>query len=151
MLRAPRTSSWALAFALAALVVSGAPAAAEDKRWFEGGDKVFIRQHERFERIFEPDVHLSRARRSFVKDHAASAADELEKAAAGFAYFAERKAGGERKELETAERGLNKLADDVRARRVGEITNFDRALEDARRILARGPAPAEPAKAPDTK
>jgi hypothetical protein len=142
-------SAWA--FALVGLLAAGTRAAAEDKRWFEDGDRVFIRQHEQFERIFEPDVHLSRARRSFVKDHAANSADELERAAAGFAYFAERAAGEERKQLEAAERGLNKLADDVRARRVGEITNFDRALEDAKRILTRGPAPAAPVKAPETK
>jgi hypothetical protein len=135
--------------ALVALV--GSPATGDDKRWFEGQDKVFIRQHEEFVRIFEPDVHLSRARRSFLKDHAPIAADELEKAAAGFSYFAERLAGDQRKEFEAAALGLIKLADDVRARRVGEVTNFDRALADAKRILADGPSPRAPATAPETK
>jgi hypothetical protein len=92
-------------------------------------------------------VHLDRAQRSFAKNQLGSAADELEKAAAGFAYFADRAAGARRNELEHAERGLTKLADDVRAKRVGEATNLDRALADARRILA-GDPPPEPRAAP---
>jgi hypothetical protein len=134
--------------ALAALLVAG-PAASDTKRWFAGGDKVYIRQHNEFVRVQEPDVHLDRARRSFVKDHASRAADELEKAAAGFAYFAERAAGDQHRELRKAARGLGQLADDVRAKRVGEITNFDRALADARRILADGPPPIAPTETPE--
>jgi hypothetical protein len=133
---------------LAVLLSAALPGAAETKRWFRDGDKVYIRQHLRFEQVFEPDVHLKRARESFVKNHASLAADELEKAAAGFAYFADRSAGDERKELDAASRGLNKLADDVRAKRVGEVTNFDRALADANRILAREKAPSTPAEPP---
>ena len=133
--------------ALAAWLAAG-PASSDTKRWFEGGDKVYIRQHNDFVRIQEPDVHLERARRSFLKEHASRAADELEKAAAGFAYFAERAAGDQHKELRQAARGLEKLADDVRAKRVGEITNFDRALADARRVLANGPPPVAPAEGP---
>jgi hypothetical protein len=117
---------------LAVLLSAALPGAAETKRWFRD----------------EPDVHLKRARESFVKNHASLAADELEKAAAGFAYFADRSAGDERKELDAASRGLNKLADDVRAKRVGEVTNFDRALADANRILAREKAPSTPAEPP---
>jgi len=152
MLRFARAS---LAACVLALLASGSPAAADQKRWFEVGDKVFIRQHEQFVRIFEPDVHLSRARRSFLKNHTGNAADELEKAAGGFAYFADRFAlhatGDERKRIEAAGIGLTKLADDVRARRVGEITNFDRALEEAKRILAEERTEPAPAQAPETK
>jgi hypothetical protein len=151
MLRVSATSLSAWALALVALLASGTPAVADENRWFKDGDNVFIRQHEQFVRIFEPDVHLSRARRSFVKDHTANAADELEKAAGGFAYFADRATGDERKEIEAAGIGLTKLADDVRARRVGEITNFDRALLEAKRILARETAPPAPAKPPEPK
>jgi hypothetical protein len=138
----------AVAALVAPLLAAADPAAADGKRWFDGRDKVYIRQHTQFVRIQEPDVHLSRARNSFLKDHAALAADELEKAAAGFAYFADRAVAEQREELELAARALEKLADDVRAKRAGEITNFDRALVDAKRILAGEPPPAPP-KTPD--
>lgn len=152
MNRTPKLSGLAgLATFFAALCLVAAPAFAEGKRWFDGSDKVYIRQHGQFVRVFEPDGHLKRARRSFVKENTANAADELEKAAAGFAYFAERAAGEQRKELELAARGLEKLADDVRAKRVGEVTNFDRALADAKRILAGDPPPSAPAKPPEAK
>jgi hypothetical protein len=146
-----RLVGW-IALCAAAALLPAAPSAADAsaKRWFFGSDRVFIRQHEQFVRIVEPDIHLARARRSFAKDHPANAADELEKAAAGFAYFAERAAGAQRKELEVASRALQKLADDVRARRIGEVTNLDRALADAERILAEEPPPA-PETPPDPR
>jgi hypothetical protein len=147
MLASTRLSAW-LSLAVLLAAVAAAPVQSEEKRWFEGSDKVFIRQHNQFVRIVEPDVHLSRARRSFVKDHMALAADELEKAAAGFAYFAERSAGDSRRELAVGERALQKLADDVRARRVSEVTTLDRAIDDAKRILAGAPSPATPGAAP---
>jgi hypothetical protein len=132
-------------------VVLAVAGSADPQRRFHQNDRVFVRQREQFVRIEEPHVHLRRARSSFSSDQMRAAADELERAAAGFAYFAERAAGQERKELERAERGLAKLADDVRARRVGEITNLDRALAEAERTLAQGPAPEAPAKAPEAK
>ena len=132
------------------LVVAGS-ASADTARRFHQDDRVFIRQREQFFRIEEPHVHLQRARKSFLSDQMRVAADELERAAAGFAYFAERAAGQERQELERAERGLTKLADDVRARRIGEVTNLDRALADAERILAQGPPAEAPPKAPEAK
>jgi hypothetical protein len=118
-------------------------ARADEKRWFEDSDKVFIRQHELFVRISEPDVHLKRARRAFASDNRFNAADELEKAAAGCSYFADRSAGGERAQLEIASRALNKLADQIRRGEVDEITTLDRAIADANRILAGEPPPAD--------
>jgi hypothetical protein len=148
--RPSRPGAWRLvAFALAGLHLVGGAAFAEDKRWFEGGDKVFVRQHEDFVRIQEPDVHLQRAHRRFAKGIKAGAADELEKAAAGFAYFAQRSAGADRKELTLASRALNKLADQVRRGEIDEITTLERAIADAKRILAGEPAQsAEPAAPP---
>ena len=142
-----RRGAFALSLALSFLAAHGA--LAEGKRWFDGSDKVFIRQHEQFERISEPDVHLERAHRRFAKGMNSGAADELEKAAAGFAYFAERAAGDERKALTVAERALNKLADEMRHGDVDEITTLERAIADANRLLAGDPAkPAEPAAPP---
>ncbi len=129
-------------------LVAASGALAGDKRWFEGGDKVFIRQHDDFVRVQEPDIHLQRAHRRYAKGLKAGAADELEKAAAGFSYFAERGAGADRKELSLAARALNKLADQMRRGEVGEITELERAIADALRILAGEPkpptAPAQP-------
>ncbi len=142
-----RHAAWALALSLAFVAADGA--LADGKRWFEGSDKVFIRQHEEFVRISEPDVHLQRAQRRFAKGMQSGAADELEKAAAGFAYFAERAAGDARRELTLASRALSKLADETRGGRVDEITTLDRAIADAMRVLSGEPAkPAEPAKPP---
>jgi hypothetical protein len=121
---------------------------AGDKRWFEGGDKVFIRQHDDFVRVQEPDIHLQRAHRRFAKGLKVGAADELEKAAAGFSYFAERAAGDARKELSLASRALNKLADQTRRGDVGEITELERAIADAQRILAGEPKPVTVAPPP---
>lgn len=149
MSRSARSPTWWVAFALG--LALAAAASAEPQRWFHQNDRVYIRQREQFVRILEPHVHLERARRSFSSGQLGIAADELERAAGGFAYFAERAAGEERRELETAERGLQKLADDVRAGRVGEITNLERALADAERILAKGPPPEAGEKAPEAK
>lgn len=126
-------------------------ALAGDKRWFEGGDKVFIRLHDDFVRIQEPDIHLQRAHRRYAKGLKGGAADELEKAAAGFSYFAERAAGEDRRELSLAARALGKLADQTRRGEVGEITELERAIADAQRILAGQPKPeaAPPAKPPE--
>jgi hypothetical protein len=129
-------------------------ASADTKRWFEGSDKVYVRlrQHDIFERIQEPDVHMERALRRFEKGMKSSAADELEKAAAGFSYFADRSAGAERRELELAGRALNRLADDVRRRKVSEVTTLERAVADAERVLAgEPPKPAQQGPPPPSE
>jgi hypothetical protein len=141
----------AAALGLGLALLADAGAHADTKRWFIGSDKVFIRQHETFVRVQEPDVHMSRARRGFVKDRRSYAADELEKAAVGFAYFAQRTAGEDRRRLETAEKALSQLADQIRRGDVDEVTTLDRALEDASRALAGQPekaaaAPAAPSQ-----
>jgi hypothetical protein len=151
MLRTARAVTLRGLAALALGIVLAAAASADTQRWFHQNDRVFIRQREQFVRVDEPDVHLARARRAFLSDQTGVAADELERAAGGFAYFAERASGAERKELEMAERGLAKLADDVRARRIGEVTELDRALAEAKRILAKGPPPEAPSQAPEPK
>ena len=134
------------ALALLSLLAWGLAASADTPRWFTGSDKVYLRQHGQFVRVQEPSTHLARARRSYLKGHTSISADELEKAAVGFAYFADRSAGPSRQELELATRALEKLADEVRAKRVDEVTTLDRALADARRILAGEPPPSLPAR-----
>ena len=136
------------ALALCTLLAAAAAADPDPKRWFEDGDKVYVRQHERFERIYEPDVHLKRARRAYLKDHASLAADELEKAAVGMSYFAARTGGRQHREFVEAAGGLNKLADKARKREIGEITLLDDAIADALRILAGEPKPTPPVAAP---
>jgi hypothetical protein len=154
MMRSLPTTAFRVLFstlALCFLFSSAAGADPDPKRWFEDGDKVYVRQHERFERIYEPDVHLKRARRAYLKDHASLAADELEKAAAGMSYFADRSGGRQHRELVEAAGGLNKLADQARRREIGEITLLDDAIADAMRILAGEPKPAPPVAAPPPK
>lgn len=152
MTRPPRTPDpFAPMISLLLVLVLGAAASADTKRWFEGSDKVYVRQHEIFERIQEPDVHMERALRRFDKGMKGSAADELEKAAAGFSYFADRSGGAERRELELASRALNRLADDVRRGKVDEITTLERAVADAERVLAGEPAKLAPQGPPAPK
>lgn len=149
--RARGTPRRALCCAALALAILGCETArTEDKRWFKGSDKVFVRLREQdFEQIQEPDVHLDRALRYFAKDLKHAAGDELEKAAAGFAYFAQREGGAERKDLELAEHALNKLADQIRRGEVDEITTLERAVADAYRVLSDvPPKPPEPAAPP---
>ena len=137
--------------AVGCLLAGAASADPGPKRWFDDGDKIYVRQHERFERIYEPDVHLQRARRAYLKDHASLAADELEKAAAGMSYFAERSGGAQHREFVEAAGGLGKLADQARRREIGEITVLDDAIADALRILAGEPKKAPPVAAPPPK
>ena len=142
-----------LASALA-LVSLAAAAGADDTRWFEGRDKVYMRQHETFYRVEEPHVHMKRARSSFESGHHGLAADEMERAAVGFAYFSDRTAGEDRRQLEATERELNKLADRVRRHEVDGVAEIDSLFADATRVLARESlkapeaAPAGPPAAP---
>ena len=139
-----------LAF-LAACALAAA-AGAREYRYFEGSDTVFYQSFgNRIERVVEPDFHLTRAERAFAKGHLAYAAENLEKAAAGFGYFGQRAAGEERRQLETTRRALLKFAREVRRGNVEEVTTLERAVADARRVLA-GQAPttapaADPAEA----
>jgi hypothetical protein len=133
----------AFAFAFAA-----ASAADEHTRWFEGSDKVFIRQHERFYRIQEPHVHMKLARSSFEAGHRSLAADEIERAAVGFAYFADRTAGEDKRQLDATERELNKLADRVRRGEVDGVGELDSLFADGRRVLAGESLKAPEAAAP---
>jgi hypothetical protein len=142
MQKARTRLGWRSALVLAGGLLVTSPIDAEKKHWFEQGDKVYVRENLQFVRITEPDVHLERARRAFEKQHRSVTANELERAAAGFSYFAERAAGGQRKELETASRALMKLADEIRGQRAVEITTLDRAIRDAERVLERDPPPS---------
>ena len=135
------TRKLATSFALsaAALVAAfgiAAGAAAREYRFFDGGDRVYYQRYgSTLERVVEPQFHLTRAERAFAKGHRAYAAENLEKAAAGFAYFSERAAGDERRQLDLARRALDKLARDVRRGDVDEVTTLERAIADARRVL----------------
>ena len=141
-------------FALFAALAFAGGAAGREYRYFEGSDRVFYESHHRtLERIVEPHFHLTRAERAFAKGHRAYAAENLEKAAAGFGYFRERSAGEDRRQLDLARRALEKLAREVRRGNVDEVTTVERAVEDARRVLAGEPGvlessvlPAEGAK-----
>ena len=125
------------AFALLTSFAVATHAGAREYRFFDGGDRVY---HQRFDHVFEPisepRVHLLRAERSFAKGHRFAAADNLEKAAAGFGYFSERAAGMDRKQLELTRRALDKLARQVRRGDVEELNTLQQALSDARRVLA---------------
>ncbi len=124
-------------------------ATAKDYRFFEGSDRVYYQRYGRvIEPISEPHIHLTRAERAFAKGHRAAAADNLEKAAAGFDYFSERAAGTDRRQLDLAGRALEKLAHDVRRGEVDEVTTMERALSDARRVLAGEAVMTVPSAAP---
>ncbi len=146
--RARGSAARAAALSLLLALSLSTGAAADGKRWFEGSDKVFIRLHEQFERISEPDVHLERAQRSFAKGHRSVSADELEKASAGFAYFEDRSAGERSADLRLASRALSKLADDMRRGEVLETTELDRAVADAMRVLLAIPQTPTPVGPP---
>jgi hypothetical protein len=139
--------------ALAALVAAAPARADQTPRWFEGSDKVFIRQHEMFFRVQEPHVEMKRARKAFEAGHRAVAADDLERAAVGFAYFADRAAGEDRKQLEATEKALNQLADRVRRGEVDGVGELDALFADAEKVLAKEsltvPAATSPAPTPE--
>jgi hypothetical protein len=148
-----RTLRWqrmALAVGLSA-GLAGAAAASEEYRWFEGRDRVYVRQHEMIEEIHEPAWHLQRAHEAFAHEHITLCADELEKAAAGFAYFRDRRGASDHKTLDRTVKSLDKLADDVRAKRVDGIAALDAVIADANRVIdgqksaaaAPSPAPAQ--------
>ena len=121
---------------LAAFAVAGS-ATAREYRFFEGSDRVYYESYHRtLERVVEPHFHLTRAERAFAKGHRSYAAENLEKAAAGFGYFEERAAGEDRRQLDLARRALEKLAREVRRGNVDEPTTLERAVADARRVLA---------------
>ncbi len=129
--------------------LAGAALASEDYRWFNGSDRVYVRQHELVEQIREPDWHLKQAHRAFENGHISLCADELEKAAAGFAYFRDRRAASDHKLLENTVKALDKLADDVRAKRVDGIAALDAVIDDANKVIAgEKPAPAPAPAAP---
>ena len=136
-------------FGLLAALAFASAAAAREYRFFEGNDRVYYESnHRTLERVVEPHFHLTRAERAFAKGHRAYAAENLEKAAAGFGYFRERAAGEERRQLDLAQRALEKLAGDVRRGRVAEATTVERAVADARRVLAGESVMVDPDAAP---
>lgn len=132
------------AFLAACAIATGA--AAREYRYFQGSDRVYYESsHRTLERVVEPHFHLTRAERAFAKGHRAYAAENLEKAAVGFDYFSDRAAGEDRRQLDLARRALEKLARDVRRGDVAEVTTLERALADARRVLAGEAAMVKPA------
>jgi hypothetical protein len=128
---------------------SAAGAGAREYRFFEGSDRVYYQRYgHTFERIVEPHVHLTRAERAFAMGHRSYAAENLEKAAAGFDYFRERAAGEDRRQLDLASGALEKLARDVRRGEIDEVTTIERAVGDARRVLAGESVMAKPSATP---
>jgi Asp-tRNA(Asn)/Glu-tRNA(Gln) amidotransferase B subunit len=135
--------------AMLAAVAFAASADAHEYRYFNGSDRVYYQRYDReLERVQEPHFHLARAERAFAKGHRSYAADNLEQAAAGFDYFSERAAGEDRRQLDLASRALVKLARDVRRGDVDELTTLERALSDARRVLAGEAVMVTPPAAP---
>lgn len=138
-----------VSFVLFAGLAVAASAGAREYRNFEGSDRVYYQRTARWlEPVSEPHVHLDRAERAFAKGHRLYAAENLEKAAAGFRYFEERAAGTDRQQLRLAGRALDALARDVRRGDVAEINTLQSALHDARRVLAGEAAMTPPATAP---
>jgi hypothetical protein len=126
-----------LLLASIAFVASLAAASAREYRFFEGSDRVFYEtRFRRLEPISEPHIHLTRAARSFANGNRSYAAENLEKAAAGFSYFEERAAGEDRRQLDRAGRALEKLARRVRRGDVDGVEIVERAVSDAQRVLA---------------
>jgi phytoene dehydrogenase-like protein len=127
---------------------AAASASAREYRFFEGSDRVFTQRFGRIiEPISEPRIHLDRAERAFAKGHRAYAAENLEKAAAGFRYFRERAAGEDRRQLDLAGRALERLARDVRRGDLEELNTLQGALSDARRVLDGEAVMTQPAAA----
>jgi hypothetical protein len=138
--------------AMLAAIAFAASAGAHEYRYFSGSDRVYYQRYDReLEQVQDPHFHLAIAERAFAKGHLSYAADNLEKAAAGFHYFSDRAAGEDRRQLDLAKLALEKLAREVRRGDIDELTTVERALSDARRVLA-GEAvmvtPAAPPAAP---
>ncbi|MBM4382309.1 MAG: hypothetical protein FJ091_02955 [Deltaproteobacteria bacterium] len=123
--------------ALVASFAAAGAAGAREYRFFQGSDRVYYETfHRRFEPISEPHIHLTRAARAFANASRWYAAENLEKAAAGFSYFEERAAGEDRRQLDRAGRALEKLARQVRRGDVDGVEIVERAVSDAQRVLA---------------
>ena len=138
-------------FVLLAGLAAASSAGAREFRFFDLGDRVYYQRslHD-LEPIVEPHIYLPRAQRAFAKGHRSAAAENLEKAAAGFDYFSERAAGEDRRQLDLASRALGKLARDLRRGEVDEVTTLERAIADAHRVLSgeRALTPAAPVGPP---
>lgn len=138
-----------VSFVLFAGLAVAASAGAREYRSFEGSDRVYYQRTARWlEPVSEPHIHLDRAERAFAKGHRLYAAENLEKAAAGFRYFEERAAGGDRQQLRLAGRALDALAREVRRGAVAEVNTLANALSDARRVLAGEAAMTSPGASP---
>jgi hypothetical protein len=136
-------------FALAAALGLAAAAGAREYRFFDRRDQVYWQRYaHQLERVVEPHFHLERAERGFAKGLTSYAADNLEMAAVGFDYFKQRAAGEDRRQLDLAARALEKLARAVRRGEIGEATELERAVEDARRVLAGEAVMVKPSAAP---
>ena len=122
---------------LFALLAGASSAGAREFRFFDVGDRVYYESFSNdLEPIVEPHVYLPRAVRAFGKGHLSYAAQNLEKAAAGFEYFSERAAGEDRRQLDKASRALSKLARQVRRGEVDGVHVVEEAVADAQRVLA---------------
>ncbi|HEU4429709.1 MAG TPA: hypothetical protein VFT98_13190 [Myxococcota bacterium] len=122
---------------VAALLAAAPAANARDYRFFEQGDRVYYQPYgsgSYFEKVAPPHFYLPKAVSAFEKGHRSVSAEYLEKAAVGFAYFEERAAGEDKRQLKIAGRALEKLAYSVR-RGETELTTLQRAVKDAERVL----------------
>ncbi|HEY8122954.1 MAG TPA: hypothetical protein VII78_16655 [Myxococcota bacterium] len=132
--------------ALIAGLLCASAAGAREYRSFDLGDRVYYQRSDReLEPIVEPHIYLARAERAFARGSRSYAAENLEKAAAGFGYFSARAAGTDRRQLEFAGRALDELARSVRRGEVDGVAVMADALSVARRVLdgeAVMPAPA---------
>lgn len=134
---------------LLAGLFSATLAGAREYRFFEPGDRVYYQRSDReFEPIVEPHIYLARAESSFAHGNRSYAAENLEKAAAGFDYFSERAAGADRRQLELGGRALERLARAVRRGEVDGVAMMADELSVARRVLAGEAVPSGPASAP---
>ena len=123
--------------ALVAALAAASAAGAREYLFFEGSDRVYTETfHRRFEPIAEPRIHLTRAERAFAKGNRSYAAENLEKAAAGFSYFEERAAGEDRRQLNRAGRALERLARQVRRDDPDALEVFASTVANAQRVLA---------------
>ncbi len=118
------------------LIATAASAGAYQHRGDFYRNRIVAEQRGTLVRIYEPEHHLRIARRAYANGSRYLASRELESAAAAVGYLEDRASGARRRQLDQAERGLDRLARDLRRNDPAAAEHFDAALKAVDEALA---------------
>jgi hypothetical protein len=88
-----------------------------------------------FERVYEPEHHLRLARSAWLRGRPYHASRELNRAAAAISYLEDKASGERRQRLDEAERGLERLARELRRDPSLASERFETAIAAASEAL----------------